>query len=181
MQAEIITIGDELLIGQVVDTNSAWMAERLNEQGIEVCQITSIHDNRQQIIRALDDAFSRADIVLTTGERVTSIVNGKDCVFSRTDHNGWCYCLIEKAHAAGKIDFKKPISCHLYPIRLSKVGDMVGLEYHRWDICHCARQLGKKLHLPIYRFLKEPLIRRFGEAWYNELDLTAEEWKKQSI
>ena len=67
MQAEIITIGDELLIGQVVDTNSAWMAERLNEHGIEVCQITSIHDNRQQIIRALDDAFSRADIVLTTG------------------------------------------------------------------------------------------------------------------
>lgn len=67
MQAEIITIGDELLIGQVVDTNSAWMAERLNEQGIEVCQITSIHDNRQQIIRALDDAFGRADIVLTTG------------------------------------------------------------------------------------------------------------------
>lgn len=67
MQAEIITIGDELLIGQVVDTNSAWMAERLNEQGIEVCQITSIHDNRQQIIRALDDAFSCADIVLTTG------------------------------------------------------------------------------------------------------------------
>ena len=67
MQAEIITIGDELLIGQVVDTNSAWMAERLNEQGIEVCQITSIHDNRQQIIRALDDAFGRADIVFTTG------------------------------------------------------------------------------------------------------------------
>ena len=67
MQAEIITIGDELLIGQVVDTNSAWMAERLNEQGIEVCQITSIHDSRRQIIRALDDAFSRADIVLTTG------------------------------------------------------------------------------------------------------------------
>ena len=67
MQAEIITIGDELLIGQVVDTNSAWMAERLNEQGIEVCQITSIHDSRWQIIRALDDAFGRADIVLTTG------------------------------------------------------------------------------------------------------------------
>ena len=67
MQAEIITIGDELLIGQVVDTNSAWMAERLNEQGIEVCQITSIHDSRRQIIRALDDAFSRADIVFTTG------------------------------------------------------------------------------------------------------------------
>ena len=112
-------------------------------------------------------------------ERVTSIVNNKDCVFARTDHNGWCYCLIEKAYNAGKIDFKKPISCHLYPIRLTKVGEYTGVEYHRWDICHCARQKGKKLHLPLYQFLKEPLIRRFGEAWYNELKLTATEWKKQ--
>ena len=67
MRAEIITIGDELLIGQVVDTNSAWMAERLNEQGIELYQITSVHDDRQHIITALDEAFSRADVVLTTG------------------------------------------------------------------------------------------------------------------
>ena len=67
MKAEIITIGDELLIGQVVDTNSAWMAERLNEVGIELYQITSVHDNREHILKALDDAFSRADIVLTTG------------------------------------------------------------------------------------------------------------------
>ncbi len=114
-----------------------------------------------------------------SGERVTSIVNDKDCVFARTDHNGWCYCLIEKAYRAGRIDFKKPISCHLYPIRLTRVGDLVGLEYHRWDICHCARQKGKKLHLPIYVFLKEPLIRRFGQAWYDEVCLTAQEWKKQ--
>ena len=67
MRAEIITIGDELLIGQVVDTNSAWMAERLNEVGIELYQITSVHDNREHILKALDEAFSRADIVLTTG------------------------------------------------------------------------------------------------------------------
>lgn len=114
-----------------------------------------------------------------SGERVTSIVNDKDCVFARTDHNGWCYCLIEKAFNAGKIDFKKPVSCHLYPIRLAKVGEYTGLEYHRWDICHCARVKGKKLHVPLYQFLKEPLIRRFGEAWYEELELTANEWKKQ--
>ena len=92
-----------------------------------------------------------------SGERVTSIVNDKDCVFARTDHNGWCYCLIEKAYNAGKI----------------------GVEYHRWDICHCARQLGKKLHTPLYQFLREPLIRRFGHAWFDELELTANEWKKQ--
>ena len=67
MRAEIITIGDELLIGQVVDTNSAWMAERLNEVGISLHQITSVHDNREHILKALDEAFSRADIVLTTG------------------------------------------------------------------------------------------------------------------
>ncbi len=114
-----------------------------------------------------------------SGERVLSIVNDKDCIFARTDHNGWCYCLIEKAYNAGKLTFKKPLSCHLYPIRLTKVGDLVGVEYHRWDICHCARQLGKKLHTPLYKFLREPLVRRFGEDWYNELELTASEWEKQ--
>jgi len=119
-----------------------------------------------------------------SGERVLSIVNGKDCIFARTDHNGWCYCLIEKMTKNSQLSiinsqFSKPISCHLYPIRLTKVGEYIGLEYHRWDICHCARIKGKKLHLPLYQFLKEPLIRRFGQAWYDELELTASEWKKQ--
>lgn len=126
-----------------------------------------------------------------SGERVLSIVNDKDCIFARTDHNGWCYCLIEKqsnqplaksqelrAKSQESREFKKPISCHLYPIRLTKVGERVGVEYHRWDICHSSRQLGHKLHLPLYKFLKEPLIRRFGQEWYDELCLTADEWQK---
>lgn len=114
-----------------------------------------------------------------SGEQVISIVNNKDCIFARTNHNGCCYCLIEKAYHAGKIDFQKPISCHLYPIRLTQVGEYIGVEYHRWDICHCARILGKKQHIHIYQFLKQPLIRRFGENWYQELTLTATEWNKQ--
>ncbi len=114
-----------------------------------------------------------------TGDKVTQIVDGKDCVFARTDHNGWCYCIIEKAYNAGKIPFKKPLSCHLYPVRLTQHPTYTAVEYHRWDICHAARQCGKKLHLPLYVFLKEPLIRRFGEEWYGELCLVAEEWKKQ--
>ena len=114
-----------------------------------------------------------------SGEQVLSIVNDKDCIFARTDHNGWCYCLIEKLFRAGKTDFLKPLSCHLYPIRLTKVGENTGVEYHRWDICHCARVLGKKSHVPLYQFLKEPLIRRFGQEWYDELELTAQEWTKQ--
>ena len=114
-----------------------------------------------------------------SGEQVLSIVNDKDCIFARTDHNGWCYCLIEKLFRAGKTEFLKPLSCHLYPVRLTKVGENTGVEYHRWDICHCARVLGKKNHVPLYQFLKEPLIRRFGQEWYDELELTAQEWKKQ--
>ena len=117
-----------------------------------------------------------------SGERVISIVNDKDCVFARTDHNGWCYCVIERLFNRSPEltkNFKKPISCHLYPVRLTQIGERVGVEYHRWDICHPARQLGRKLHMPLYRFLREPLIRRFGEDWYNELCLTADEWKKQ--
>ena len=114
-----------------------------------------------------------------TGDKVTQIVDGKDCVFARTDYNGWCYCVIERLYNTGKIDFRKPLSCHLYPIRLTEHPSFTAVEYHRWDICHSARQCGKKLHLPIYRFLKEPLIRRFGEEWYNELCLVAEEWNKQ--
>ncbi|MBQ8099898.1 MAG: DUF3109 family protein [Paludibacteraceae bacterium] len=113
------------------------------------------------------------------GERVTQIVDGKDCVFSRTDRNGWCYCVIERLYNEGKISFRKPVSCHLYPIRLTEHPTFWAVEYHRWDICHCARQYGRKLHMPLYRFLKEPLIRRFGEAWYDELCLVADEWKKQ--
>lgn len=115
-----------------------------------------------------------------SGEKVTSIVNNKDCVFARSDKSGWCYCVIEKAFKAGKIGFNKPISCHLYPIRLTNLTNgLTGVEYHRWDICHSARQLGKKIHIPIYQFLKEPLIRRFGQEWYEELELTATEWRKQ--
>ena len=118
-----------------------------------------------------------------SGEQVMSIVNGKACVFARTDHNGWCYCLIEKRaksqESGVKTSFTKPISCALYPIRLTKVGDLTGVEYHRWDICHCARQLGKKKHIKIYQFLRDPLIRRFGKEWYDELELTANEWHKQ--
>ncbi|MBQ9427256.1 MAG: DUF3109 family protein [Paludibacteraceae bacterium] len=119
-----------------------------------------------------------------SGEQVLSIVNDKDCIFARTDHRGWTYCLIEKLAEKCQLStinyqFKKPLSCHLYPIRLTKVGDMTGVEYHRWDICHCGRVLGKKLHLPLYQFLREPLIRAFGQEWYYELCLTATEWKKQ--
>ena len=104
-----------------------------------------------------------------------SIVNDKDCVFTCSDEKGCCYCALEKAYREGKTRFYKPLSCHLYPIRHKKVGDLDALNYHCWDICKDAVVLGKKCGVRVYEFLKEPLIRKFGEAWYQELlDAVAE-------
>ena len=114
------------------------------------------------------------------GDMVTSIVRGKDCVFTCYDGDN-CLCALEKAarekaaanHSQFSIlnsQFVKPISCSLYPIREKNFGNnLIGLNYHRWEVCRDAVEKGKALGLPVYKFLKEPLIRRFGEAWYEEL------------
>lgn len=106
-----------------------------------------------------------------SGELVTSIIDGKDCVFA-THKNGCTICSLYGG--------PEPISCRLYPIREVRVGKRVGLEYHRWDICHPAQIKGRKNKIRLYQFLKEPLIARFGQTWYDELCLTADEWFKQS-
>lgn len=111
----------------------------------------------------------------TDGEMVTSIVNGKDCVFTYYDEDKICKCVIEKAYKEGKIDFYKPISCHLYPVRLQRYKNFTAVNYHRWSVCKAAVMLGNQKGLKIYQFLKEPLTRRFGEAWYKELCTAAEE------
>ena len=109
------------------------------------------------------------------GDLVTSIVGGKDCVFTCHD-NGCCFCALEKAYRAGKARFCKPISCALYPIReVSLSNGLAGLNYHRWNVCQEAVKKGKELDLPIYKFLKEPLVRRFGNEWYEMLEAAAEE------
>ena len=103
------------------------------------------------------------------GDLVTSIVGGKDCVFTCYDGDN-CLCALEKAYRNGKTHFCKPISCSLYPIREKNFGNnLIGLNYNRWDVCRDAVEKGKALGLPVYKFLKEPLVRRFGEAWYQEL------------
>lgn len=122
------------------------------------------------------------------GDLVTQIINGKDCVFVKYDNISpdggktkgprCALCAIDGAYRQGKFDWQKPISCALYPVRLTQIGDMVGVNVHKWDVCEPARQLGKKLQLPVYKFLKEPLIQRFGQEWYDEVCLAAEELKK---
>lgn len=112
------------------------------------------------------------------GDMVTSIVNDKDCVFTYYDENKVCKCTIEKAYKEGRIDFYKPISCHLYPIRLQQYTEFTAVNYHRWRVCKAAVVLGNKESLKIYQFLKEPLIRQFGKDWYDELCIVAEEYHK---
>lgn len=103
------------------------------------------------------------------GDMVTSIVRGRDCVFTCYDGDN-CLCALERAFRKGKSRFCKPVSCALYPIREKDFGNgVVGLNYHRWAVCRDAIEKGKALDLPVYKFLREPLIRRFGQAWYDEL------------
>lgn len=116
------------------------------------------------------------------GDLVTSIVGGKDCVFTCYDEAGCCLCATEKAFREGRTRWCKPVSCALYPIRERKLSNgYVGLNYHRWSVCAKAVERGNELGLPIYKFLREPLIRRFGEAWYGELERTVDELRHQGL
>ena len=108
------------------------------------------------------------------GDLSTTTINGKECVFAFYDDKKILKCGIEQAHKEGKTDFKKPISCHLYPIRISKLPDFEALNYDRWSICAPACDLGKELKVPVYKFLKEPLIRKYGEGWYEQLEKATE-------
>ena len=118
----------------------------------------------QSLINKQGIAYTDVD-----GELVTSIINGEECVFTWFDEEGVCKCAIDTAFREGLTDVQKPISCHLYPIRLTEYADFTAVNYHRWSICKPAVKLGRKEGLPIYRFLREPLIRRFGKDWYKEV------------
>lgn len=103
------------------------------------------------------------------GEFVTPLLRDEACAYVYYEDD-IAKCAIEKAYLNGEIEFRKPISCHLYPIRIKKLPDYEALNYHRWEVCESACENGKKLKLPAYKFLKEPLIRKYGEEWYEKLE-----------
>ena len=113
------------------------------------------------------------------GDLVTTLVEGCNCAFTVFTSDGTCLCGLEKGYREGKLPFLKPSSCSLYPVRLQKVGDMTAVNLHRWKICKCAEKKGKELGVRAYEFLKEPLIRKFGQEWYDELQHIADEWLRQ--
>jgi len=129
--------------------------EYLTEKGIE-----EIEKQGTSVIDSDDDL-------------VTPIINDKECVYTVFE-NGSALCGIEKAYLDGKIKYRKPISCSLYPIRIDKYAEFDAVNYNKWDICKPARELGFKNGTPVYKFLKEPLIRKYGKDWYKELEYAAE-------
>ncbi|MEI9919800.1 MAG: DUF3109 family protein [Bacteroidota bacterium] len=103
------------------------------------------------------------------GDYSTPTIKGRECAYSHYDQQGVLKCGIEQAYLDGKIGFRKPISCHLYPIRITKKRDFEAVNYHKWSICSAACSYGKSLKVPLYKFLEVPLVRKYGQDWYNEL------------
>lgn len=100
------------------------------------------------------------------GEWVTPLVEGRECAYTTFDADGTAKCGLEQAHRAGVTDWAKPISCHLYPIRVKTLGEHEALNYHRWPICDGARTCGLAAQVSVLEFCKSSLVRKFGEAWY---------------
>lgn len=103
------------------------------------------------------------------GDEVTSLVDGKDCVFTTYDASGACMCAYEKVFHEGKTDWIKPLSCQLYPIRLTRYKDFTAVNYHKWSVCRAALKRGRREGKRVYQFLEAPLTRAFGAQWYAQL------------
>ena len=115
-------------------------------------------------------------VIGTEGELETPLIDNRDCAYVIYD-GPTALCGIEQAYNQGVVTWKKPVSCHLYPIRVKDFTEFAAVNYDKWDICSDACELGKELQVPVYKFVKEALIRRFGIDWYTELEQVAEEWQ----
>ncbi|MBP1838450.1 DUF3109 family protein [Formosa algae] len=125
------------------------------------------------------EAIEAQGTYITTdfGDYETPLINGADCAYVIFDKKGTALCAIEEAYNQGEVTWKKPVSCHLYPIRIKDFTEFSAVNYDRWEICDDACTLGKELQVPIYKFVKEALIRKFGEDWYMELEKVAATYK----
>lgn len=114
-------------------------------------------------------------VIDSDGDYTTTLVSeGAECAFVYFDETKTAKCAIEKAYYEGVVTWKKPISCHLYPVRISKHKNYDAVNYNKWSICKPACDCGKKLDVPVYKFLKEPLIRKYGKDWFKQLEKSAE-------
>jgi len=130
---------------------------------------------RPEGVKAIEEQGTH--VVSDFGELETPLIDGKDCAYVIFDGKT-ALCGIEQTYNQGIVDWKKPVSCHLYPIRIKEYSDFSAVNYHKWHICSDACALGEKLGVPVYQFVKEALVRKFGQQWFDELDKVAKELKK---
>lgn len=156
--------------GAPLTDNEAVLLERLLPEIQPYLTTTGWHEIEKQ------GAF----VIDSDNDKVTPLVGIAECVYVRFEH-GVAKCAIEAAFLAGRIGFRKPVSCHLYPVRIHAYNDFEAVNYDRWDICKAALALGKAEGVPVYRFVKDALIRKYGQEWYDVLEIAAkqyEEYKK---
>lgn len=143
---------------------------------LEIEEITKIEEALPKIKKYLSPKAitviekQGATVVDNDGDLVTPLIDSGACVYATFDENGNCLCAFEKSFLQGESDFQKPISCALYPIRITKYRDFTAVNYHKWDVCHCAIKRGAKKQLPAFRFLSNPIKRAFGEDFYEKLE-----------
>ena len=147
----------------------------------EVQQLTKYYD---AIAPFLNEAGRKAiaaqgtSIVAKDMSLETPLVDGAACAYATFDERGWAHCGIEQAHQAGAVDWKKPISCHLYPVRVKDYSVFTAVNYHRWQICSAGCANGKQMQMPLYRFVAEALQKKFGADWFAELEREASKQNK---
>lgn len=132
---------------------------------------------RAEGIKAIEE--NGTSIIDFDGDNVTPLIGNEECAYTILDGNIFM-CGIEKAWLEGKINFRKPLSCHLFPARINQLSDFRSVNYEEWSICFPAREMGKSKNIYAYEFLKEPLIRALGEDAYHELCVAAEEFRKSN-
>ncbi|WP_378185803.1 DUF3109 family protein [Aquimarina sp. W85] len=115
----------------------------------------------------------------TDGDWETPLIEGADCAYVIFDKKGTALCAIEEAYNQGEVDWKKPVSCHLYPVRVQEYSEFSAVNYHKWEICDDACTLGKEFQVPVFKFVKAALVRKFGNDWYQELEKVAEKLKNK--
>lgn len=157
-------------VGAPLDKNETLILDRIFDQIKPYLRPEGVKSIEEQGTWVLDPSDN---------DYVTPMVEGRECAYVIFDDKGITKCGIEKAYEDGAVDWQKPISCHLYPIRVDEYRTFTALNYHKWEICSDACTLGRELKVPIYKFVKTPLIRKYGEEWYQTLCDAADEWKAE--
>lgn len=146
-----------------------------------------IEENFQSFKPYLDEKYKKViretgfSVIDSDGDLVTPLYNNRECAYTYTDEQGITKCALEKAFFEGKSTFRKPVSCHLFPIRITEYKDFDAINYQQLDICKAARNCGMAKQVPLYVFLKDALTRKYGEEWYAELEVAADHIKNINL